>query len=617
MKISENKKIRQLELLAPAADKEVARQAILHGADAVYIGASSHGARSKAANSIEDIREVVDFAHQYRTRVYVTVNTLVYEHEIPEVESLITSLYRVGVDAIIVQDMSILRMNIPPIELHASTQCDTRTPEKARFLEDSGFSQIVLARELTLPEISKICQSVDVPVECFVHGALCVCYSGRCQASEMCLGRSANRGECSQMCRLPYTLRNSKGDVLIKDRYLLSLSDFNASAEMLQLVEAGVSSFKIEGRLKDAAYVKNVTAAYRRILDNIISSAPDKYCRSSYGESTLSFDPDLSKSFNRGFTSYFLKSRAPGQMASLFTPKSKGEVIEDISELNNGDGISWLNPKSMAYEGVMVNKVENGRIMANRRVDIPRNVEIRRTLNRLWQQKMAKDTSVRKVNVDIAIDDNGISAEDERGVSVRIPLDTELIPSNKKMDPCPIFEKLGNTIYRLCNFANNLSETVFIPASVMTGLRRRLTAALDEANISTYPFHYRRSENPDSTFPLKKLESSDNVANSLAFDFYKSHGVAEINKAVEVQDRKARSRRSGENPIMVTRYCLRRELGFCKKHPERSSRTMDVFTRRNISSEDLSEPLTISSGPHSFSLRFDCRNCEMHVLLKS
>lgn len=246
MKTSENKKIRQLELLAPAADKEVARQAILHGADAVYIGASSHGARSKAANSIEDIREVVDFAHKYRARVYVTVNTLVYEHEIPEVESLITSLYRAGVDAIIVQDMSVLRMNIPPIELHASTQCDTRTPEKARFFEESGFSQVVLARELTMPEISNICQSVDVPVECFVHGALCVCYSGRCQASEMCLGRSANRGECSQMCRLPYTLRNSKGDVLIKDKYLLSLSDFNASAGMLQLVEAGVSSFKIE-----------------------------------------------------------------------------------------------------------------------------------------------------------------------------------------------------------------------------------------------------------------------------------------------------------------------------------------------------------------------------------
>lgn len=617
MKTSENKKIRQLELLAPAADKEVARQAILHGADAVYIGASSHGARSKAANSIEDIREVVDFAHKYRARVYVTVNTLVYEHEIPEVESLITSLYRAGVDAIIVQDMSVLRMNIPPIELHASTQCDTRTPEKARFLEESGFSQVVLARELTMPEISNICKSVDVPVECFVHGALCVCYSGRCQASEMCLGRSANRGECSQMCRLPYTLRNSKGDVLIKDKYLLSLSDFNASAGMLQLVEAGVSSFKIEGRLKDATYVKNVTAAYRRIIDSIIASAPDKYCRSSYGESIISFEPDLYKSFNRGFTSYFLKNRTPGQMASLYTPKSKGEIIDDIRELNNGDGISWLNPKTMAYEGVMVNKVENGRIIANRRVDIPRNVEIRRTLNRVWQQQMAKETAVRKINVDIAIDEKGIRAEDERGGLVRIPLDTELIPSNKKMDPRPIFEKLGNTVYKLRNFTNNFPETAFIPASILTGLRRRLTATLDEANISTYPYHYRRAENLDSTFPLKRLESSDNVANSLAFDFYKSHGVQEIKEAVEIQDRKTRINGKNDTPVMVTRYCLRRELGFCKKHPERKYASQDIFTRRTVSSEDLSEPLTISSGPHTFSLKFDCRNCEMEVLLKS
>lgn len=604
-------------MLAPAADKEVARQAILHGADAVYIGASSHGARSKAANSIEDIREVVDFAHMYRARVYVTVNTLVYENEISDVESLIASLYRIGVDAIIVQDMGILRMNIPPIELHASTQCDTRTPAKARFLEESGFSQIVLARELTLPEISGICESVDVPVECFVHGALCVCYSGRCQASAMCLGRSANRGECSQMCRLPYTLRNSKGDVLIKDKYLLSLSDFNASAEMLRLVEAGVSSFKIEGRLKDASYVKNVTAAYRRILDGIISSAPDKYRRSSYGESTISFVPDLSKSFNRGFTSYFLKDRTPGRMASLFTPKSKGEIIEDVRELNNGDGISWLNPKTMAYEGVMVNKVENGRILANRKVDIPRNVEIRRTLNRLWQQQLAKETAVRKVNLDIIIDDKGISAKDERGVSVRIPLDTDLIPSNKKMDPRPIFEKLGNTIYKLRYFTNNLPDSVFIPASILTGLRRKLTASLDDANRSTYPYHYRKSENRVYSYPVKKLESSDNVANSLSCEFYRSHGVDKIREAVEIRDHRAGTKGMSDTPVMVTRYCLRRELGFCKKHSERNVGSPDIFTRRKVSAEDLSEPLTISSGPHTFSLKFDCRNCEMHVLLKS
>ncbi|MDE5868996.1 MAG: U32 family peptidase, partial [Muribaculaceae bacterium] len=289
--------MRKLELLAPAANIEVGRQAILHGADAVYIGATSHGARHNASNSIEDIAELVKFAHQYRAKVYVTVNTLVYENEIREVENLIDSLYRIKVDALIVQDMGILRMNIPPIALHSSTQCDTRTAEKAFFLENVGFSQIVLARELSLEEISKICKSVTVPVECFIHGALCVCYSGRCQASEVCMSRSANRGECGQMCRLPYTLKNSKGEILEKDKYLLSLSDFNTSNIIFNLIEAGVSSFKIEGRLKDVEYVKNVTAFYRRLIDSYILKFPDKFCRSSVGDSDIKFVPNLEKSF--------------------------------------------------------------------------------------------------------------------------------------------------------------------------------------------------------------------------------------------------------------------------------------------------------------------------------
>ena len=313
--------MRKLELLAPAANKEVARQAILHGADAVYMGAYSHGARHRAANSIEDIQETVRFAHQFRAKVYVTVNTLVYDNEIEKVEHLVHELYRVGVDAIIVQDMSLLRMNIPPIELHASTQCDTRTLEKGKFLEKMGFSQLVLARELSLKEIKDICDGVDVPVECFIHGALCVSYSGRCQASELCMGRSANRGECGQMCRLPYKLINGKGETIIKDRYLLSLSDFNASSYIGEMIDAGVSSFKIEGRLKDADYVKNVTAAYRKIIDDYISANPEKYCRSSFGRSVISFTPSLEKSFNRGFTNYFLNGRGDRKMDSLLTPK--------------------------------------------------------------------------------------------------------------------------------------------------------------------------------------------------------------------------------------------------------------------------------------------------------
>ncbi len=336
---------RRIELLAPAGNKDVAVAAILHGADAVYIGASSHGARSKASNSVEDIAELVKFAHRFRARVYVTVNTLVYDNEQEQVRRLINDLYRIGVDALIVQDMSILRMDIPPVALHASTQCDTRTPAKAKFLEEVGFSQIVLARALTITEIKEICDTVTVPVECFVHGALCVCYSGRCAASQVSLGRSANRGECAQMCRMPYTLRNGRGEVLEKNKYLLSLRDFNASHRLEYLLEAGVSSFKIEGRLKDADYVKNVTAAYRQALDRIIAAHPDKYIRSSYGMSEVKYTPRLDKSFNRGFTDYFLGNRRPGAMASLLTPKSMGEEIKDIGLLHNGDGISFFNIK--------------------------------------------------------------------------------------------------------------------------------------------------------------------------------------------------------------------------------------------------------------------------------
>jgi len=362
--------MRDLELLAPAADKNVAREAILHGADAVYMGGPSHGARKKASNSLADIRETVEFAHRFRARVYVTVNTLVYPHEIREVERLVWNLYLCGVDAIIVQDMSLLRMNLPPIALHASTQCDTRTPEKALFLQEVGFSQIVLARELSLQEIDTICRTVGVPVECFIHGALCVSYSGRCAASQVSVGRSANRGECAQMCRMPYTLRNGRGEVVERDKYLLSLRDFNASELIPQMIEAGVSSFKIEGRLKEADYVKNVTAAYRAIIDKVIASNPGKYRRSSYGESKISFTPRLDKSFNRGFTDYFLNGRKPASMASLLTPKSMGEIITDTRLLHNGDGISFFNTKG-EYEGVGVNRVENGRIIGSRPFRLP------------------------------------------------------------------------------------------------------------------------------------------------------------------------------------------------------------------------------------------------------
>lgn len=586
---------RKIELLSPAANKEVAKAAILSGADAVYIGATSHGARHRAANSIEDIREVVQFAHTYRARVYVTVNTLVYDNELEQVRELICRLYEAGVDALIVQDMSILRMDIPPIALHASTQCDTRTPDKARFLESVGCSQIVLARELTIPQIKDICDSVSVPVECFVHGALCVSYSGRCTASQMCLGRSANRGECAQMCRMPYTLRNADGQVIEKDRYLLSLRDFNASPHLEEMLEAGVSSFKIEGRLKDVDYVRNVTAYYRKAIDEIIARNPDRYVRSSFGKSVINYAPRLDKSFNRGFTDYFLGSRRPGRMASLLTPKSMGEEIADVSMLHNGDGISFFNARG-EYEGVNVNGVRNGRIIGSRPFELPKGAVIHRTNDIEWNKLMSGRTPERKLWVDMTIDEDNIRLTDERGLTAAVSLQgVAKDKAQKPMQPERVLGKLGATVYRLRNIENRLNPDTFIPASVLTELRRKGTDMLDRLNIETYPFDRRRPEDKTSVYPDRNLDARGNVANVMARKFYQDHGVEEMETAVEKNSRY-------DGAVMTTRYCMLRELGACQRDCK------DPAIRRRFK-----QPLTITTGPHTFRLAFDCACCEMSL----
>lgn len=586
---------RKIELLSPAANKEVAKAAILSGADAVYIGATSHGARHRAANSIEDIREVVQFAHTYRARVYVTVNTLVYDNELEQVRELICRLYEAGVDALIVQDMSILRMDIPPIALHASTQCDTRTPDKARFLESVGCSQIVLARELTIPQIKDICDSVSVPVECFVHGALCVSYSGRCTASQMCLGRSANRGECAQMCRMPYTLRNADGQVIEKDRYLLSLRDFNASPHLEEMLEAGVSSFKIEGRLKDVDYVRNVTAYYRKAIDEIIARNPDRYVRSSFGKSVINYAPRLDKSFNRGFTDYFLGSRRPGRMASLLTPKSMGEEIADVSMLHNGDGISFFNARG-EYEGVNVNGVRNGRIIGSRPFELPKGAVIHRTNDIEWNKLMSGRTPERKLWVDMTIDEDNIRLTDERGLTAAVSLQgVAKDKAQKPMQPERVLGKLGATVYRLRNIENRLNPDTFIPASVLTELRRKGTDMLDRLNIETYPFDRRRPEDKTSVYPDRNLDARGNVANVMARKFYQDHGVEEMETAVEKNSRY-------DGAVMTTRYCMLRELGACQRDCK------DPAIRRRFK-----QPLTITTGPHTFRLAFNCACCEMSL----
>lgn len=587
--------MRHLELLAPAADVEIARQAILHGADAVYIGASSHGARKAASNAVSDIASLVKFAHPFRAKVYVTVNTIVYENELDKVRHLVEELYRAGADAIIVQDMGLLRMNLPPISLHASTQCDTRSVEKARFLEEAGFSQIVLARELTLGEIRQICGSVSVPVECFVHGALCVSYSGRCHASHACLNRSANRGECAQMCRLPYTLTDAGGRVLARDRYLLSLRDLNLSDRMADMVEAGVSSFKIEGRLKDVTYVKNITAFYRRILDDIISREPNKYCRSSAGHSELRFEPAPEKSFNRGFTHYFLDERRPHGIWSPLTPKSMGEPLSDISEAKPGDGISFFNRQG-EYDGFLVNgpveRIRNGAQLRIGGRKLHPSTQFFRTSDPVWKSAMEKETARRFIYVDVGIDERGVSAVDERGVAVRVSLDVNKDVARKPLDPKPYFSKLGNTIYRLREFRNHLDPSTFIPASDLSKIRQRMVDALDSAACATFTYDYRRSENLSAIYPVDVLDYRDNVSNSLAEKFYRDHGVRIIGKALET------SGSAGHQcVVMTTRHCILREIGMCLKEGNK-----------------VSLPLRITSGNNGFTLAFDCRRCEMQLL---
>jgi collagenase-like PrtC family protease len=338
---------RKIELLSPARDLECATEAILHGADAVYIGAPKFGARSAAGNSVDDIRTLCERAHLYDARVYVTLNTILKDEELKEAEQLIRQLYEAGTDALIIQDMGITRLDIPPIPLHASTQTDNRTPEKVRFLQDCGFTQVVLARELSLEQIRKISEATTVPLEVFVHGALCVSFSGQCYLSAATTGRSANRGECAQCCRLPYTMVDSEGTVIAKDRHLLSLKDMNRTDYLEALMDAGVSSFKIEGRLKDVSYVKNVTAWYREKIDEILARRPE-YVRSSAGKSTVSFEPSVEKSFNRGFTSYFMERRT-SDITAFDTPKSLGEFVGTVKDVKrncftmnaNAGDIQW------------------------------------------------------------------------------------------------------------------------------------------------------------------------------------------------------------------------------------------------------------------------------------
>lgn len=618
-----------LELLAPAGNADIGIEAIRHGADAIYIGPPSHGARKSVSNSLDEIARVVDLAHQYRAKVYATVNTIVYENELKAVESLCHDLYRIGVDALIVQDMALLRMNLPPIALHASTQCDIRTPEKAKFLEEVGFSQLVLARELSLSQIEFITRAVSIPVECFVHGALCVSYSGRCHASWMVNGRSANRGECGQVCRWPFTLTDEHGNVICKDKYLLSLKDLNLSNDLDSLISAGVTSFKIEGRMKEMGYVKNITSLYNQKLNQIIVNSGGKFERSSCGSVEYYFAPDARKSFNRGFTQYNIKpDNKPDNnkpvtkesLSSFLTPKSIGEPIDDIKNLHNGDGISFFD-KSGNYCGANVNKIIGDKIQTQTSIIPTKELTLFRTKDLSWDKIMSKETAQRKIDLEITIDNKKIKAVDQRGVEVYLAFEEEFEEAKKQMDYSSEFSRLGNTIYKLKAFIAEKGFNLFIPKSKLSSIRRELIELLDKANKALYPYDYRRKENPNIDYPERELTYRDNMANSLAKDFYRDHGILKFENALEISE----GGKDSELLVMTSRHCILRDLGICGKYETEDWKASDVINRyieKEVTKfkkdykgdlKNLKDSLFLTSGSNRFRLKFNCPKCEMEV----
>ena len=606
--------MRKVELLSPARDAATAIEAIKHGADAVYIGAASHSARAAAGNTTAEIARVVEFAHRFNTRVYVTLNTIIYDHEIGHVERLVGDLYRVGVDALIVQDMAMLRMALPPIALHASTQCDTRDAAKARFLCDAGFSQIVVARELPVDELARISASVDVPIEAFVHGALCVCYSGDCRASLALTGRSANRGECAQVCRYAFDLIDGDGNTLIAGKHLLSLRDMNRSAVVRGMLDAGVSSLKIEGRLKDAAYVKNITAFYHRLLCDM------DVTRTSSGSVNLSFTPDPTRSFNRGFTPYFAqaKGKRPSRekIASIDTPKSQGVAVAIVTAikgkgiqvttktpLHNGDGLGFTDSMGK-FRGFRLNRVEGDTLYPATALKIPIGTTLYRNSDKEFNDILSAETATRTIAANFTLRMAGsvivLDANDERGnrISVATAPETPPQPALKPQGDSRrrALEKTGDTIYRITS-ATDMCGDIFLPISIVTRLRRDATAALDRAQRINYRYDYRRSEKPEAKSP-SVLTFHDNVANKLSRQYYHSHGTDQIEPAMETD---LNRHRGHDTEVMATRYCLRREMGKCLLSP---------------SGKEWKEPLSLVAGKAELRLHFDCEECMMRVTTK-
>jgi putative protease len=611
--LPEKEGITYLELLAPAKDADTGIAAIDHGADAVYIGASKFGARQQAGNSLADIARLVLYARPFHARVYVALNTLLYNHELKEAEALIWDIYQTGADALIIQDMGILQMNLPPLPLHASTQTDNRTPEKVRFLEEAGFQQVVLARELSLDQICQIKASTTVPLEYFVHGALCVSYSGQCYMSHALNGRSANRGECSQPCRLPYDLETTDGEILAKHQHLLSLKDLNLSHRLQDLANAGITSFKIEGRLKDVGYVKNVTAHYRQQLDALINQNP-AYGRSSSGSITPSFSPAPEKSFSRGFSTYFLDGRHKG-IWSLHTPKSMGEkigkviqvnkdhfLIENAELLSNGDGLCFLN-RQKQLTGVRANVVKNQNVFVESVSGLHAGTTIFRNQNQSFDKVLSQSQHVRKIAIDLRLTETPeglrLQVRDADGLSstVKMPVDKQLAnkPERALEQIHQQLSKWGSTIFSVETIKVDMEKPLFVAVSVLNQLRRDLTEKHLQKRLDQYQRPTVAIAPTSHAFPTEVVDHHSNVTNQLAEAFYGQHGCQVVASGFEIKQP------AGPKQVMTTKHCIRYATEQCPK----------------INPGASGEKLILKSGKNQYQLVFDCKNCEMQVFTLS
>lgn len=602
--------LRKIELLAPARNLECGIAAVDHGADAVYIGASRFGARAAAGNSLADIAQLVDYAHLYGVRVYVTVNTILRDDELADTQAMIWKLYRAGVDALIVQDMGLLELDLPPIPLHASTQMDNRKPEKVRFLADIGFRQVVLARELSLQDIRQVHEACpDVSLEVFVHGALCVSYSGQCYVSQACFGRSANRGECAQFCRLSFDMEDAKGRKIVRNKHLLSLKDLNQNDVLEQLLDAGVSSLKIEGRLKDVAYVKNVTAAYRRRLDDIFKRRKD-YVKASSGDVRLTFQPQLDKSFSRGFTHYFLFGRER-DIASFNTPKSLGEemgtvkdvrtdclTVAGVKPFNNGDGVCYLDEQGH-LRGFRINRVAGNRLYPQ---EMPR-ISVRTVLHRNFDQEFAnvlsRKSAERRIRVDAELGECAfgftLGLTDADGHRAVMAFEAEKVPARTPQQAQwrTQLGKLGNTPFQLGDIRLCVTTDWFIPSSTLADWRRRVVDLLLLTRRIGHRREVARVNQHPVACPQRELTYLGNVMNRRAEQFYRAHGVEHIEPAFE--------RRPADGAVlMFCRHCLRYAMGWCPHHQKGRSPYVEPY-------------YLVASDGKRFRLDFDCRQCQMKV----